>query len=568
MAQSKQPGLATESLTFLAILTAILVVLNAIGYFFDLGRLDLTESRLWSLSDGSQRVAAGLEDQMEITAYFSEDLPPPFNSTEGNVRDLLVEYVAASNGNIHVTFIDPDTDELQEQAEEDGVRRVSHQDIQEDTATVVEGYRGLVIKYLGESKAIPLIRDASGLEYMITTKIKELTGERIAVGVLGGHEAPSLTEGLTGLNSGLPTYELREVTADAEIDSDLAALLIVGPETELTEVELRRIDQYVMNGGSLGIFGGGIKLTMESPEPGAVPVNSGLNRLLERWGIRLNDDLVADWQCSRAPMRGPMGMQVAVPYPPVPQVAFDEQQREHPALFRLPGAVLAFTSSIEVAGGSGDFEITTLARSSENSWRITGDSIPLRPRHPREWTPTSDTGPFPLIVAIEGTLPSAYATGPDGGEDGGITAPAQSSGSVRVLVAGTSSFVRDEFLPPPDPTGQRDLSGAMAFALNAVDWLAQESDLIAIRAKNVEDPPLELPAAVQEAEHAEAAAREAQDVEAFQAARDEQSDERDAWTRRKNTVRYLNWFGIPLAFALFGVIRWRMRIAKKRTLKL
>lgn len=565
MAQSKQPRLATESLTFLAILAGVLVVLNIAGYFFDLGRLDLTEARLWSLSDGSERVAAGLEDQMEITAYFSEDLPPPFNSTERYVRDMLAEYAAASDGNIHVTFINPDTDELEEQAEEDGVRRISHQAIQDDAVTVVEGYRGLVIKYLGENKAIPVIQDTSGLEYMITTKIKEMTGERIAVGILGGHDAPSLTEGLTGLRTALPTYELTEVTADAEIDPDLAALLIVGPETELTEVELRRIDQYVMGGGSLGILGGGIKLTMESPEPGAAPVNSGLNALLERWGVRMNDDLVADWQCSRAPMRGPMGMQVAVPYPPVPQVAFDEQQREHPALFRLPGAILAFTSSIEVLGGSEGFELTTLARSSDNSWRITGDSIPLRPRHPREWVPSSDTGPFPLIVGIEGTLPSAFAGSP---ENGGVEAPAQSTGEVRVLVAGTSSFVRDEFLPPPGPGGERNLSGAMAFALNAVDWLAQESDLIAIRAKNVEDPTLEVPAAVQEAEDAARSAAESQDAEGVEAALDERRDELEAWKRKKNSIRYLNWFGIPFAFALFGVIRWRMRIAKKRTLKL
>ena len=42
-----------------------------------------------------------------------------------------------------------------------------------------------------------------------------------------------------------------------EIPTTLKALLIVHPETPLSETELRYIDQYVMRGGSLAVFGGG-----------------------------------------------------------------------------------------------------------------------------------------------------------------------------------------------------------------------------------------------------------------------------------------------------------------------
>ena len=73
---------------FLGVSAAILVLLNVLGVFF-FGRVDVTHNRLFSLSEGSKRAVQNLDDQMEITAYFTKDLPPPFNATERYVRDIL-----------------------------------------------------------------------------------------------------------------------------------------------------------------------------------------------------------------------------------------------------------------------------------------------------------------------------------------------------------------------------------------------------------------------------------------------------------------------------------------------
>src|SRR4029079_16323480 len=81
-----------------------------------------------------------------------------------------------------------------------------------------------------------------------------------------------------------------------------------------------------------------------------------------------------------------------------------------------------------------------------------------------------------------------------------IAAPARAEKSAHVLVFGSGFFMRDEFLPAAQP-GQNFFSGAVAFALNSIDWLAQDGDLIEIRAKNVEDPMLEVPQVVKEAEN-------------------------------------------------------------------
>jgi ABC-type uncharacterized transport system involved in gliding motility auxiliary subunit len=154
MATQKQKRAATESIGFLLIVGGIMIVLNVIATYFDVGRIDLTKSRLFSLADGSARVVESLEDRMEITAYFTPDLPPPYNATERHVRDLLAEYRARSGGHLVVRFVHPETEEERRAAEQDGVQRIAHQKLEEDSVSVVEGYRGLVIKYLGDKKTI------------------------------------------------------------------------------------------------------------------------------------------------------------------------------------------------------------------------------------------------------------------------------------------------------------------------------------------------------------------------------------------------------------------------------
>ena len=64
MAMRKQTRLASESALFLLVLGAILVLLNLLGVFGVNMRADATDAQVFSLSKGSQRLAARLDDQM------------------------------------------------------------------------------------------------------------------------------------------------------------------------------------------------------------------------------------------------------------------------------------------------------------------------------------------------------------------------------------------------------------------------------------------------------------------------------------------------------------------------
>jgi ABC-type uncharacterized transport system involved in gliding motility auxiliary subunit len=569
MSSKAQRRTASESLIFLAIIAGILILLNVLATSFRSPRIDLTRNGLFSLAEGSERLAASLTDRVEVTAYFTENLPPPFNATERQVRDLLSEYAAASDGQIVVRFVNPNDEATQQAALADGVQPVAHQKIEEDQVAVVEGYRGMVLRHLDRSRTIPVIQDTTGLEYIITSAIKELVGERAPIGIVGGHGSPSLTQGLTSLQSVLSLYDASEVDASQEIDPNLAALLIIGPQEGFTDDELRRIDQYVMRGGSLGIFGGALAVDLGGQTgPSARPVNSRLGGLLSGWGVELGSKIVADAQCSRAPMRGPLGLQVLVPYPPIPVLQLDDEQLEHPVMFRLASPMLPFVAPLQVGDAPDGVSLTVLARSSEDSWTMSGATIGLEPRNPREWEMSAEAGPFDLMVALEGKLPSAYAAPINEEPATGVEAPPFAEGDVRVLVVGTSTFLEDSFMPPRPPQGEVQMNAALALALNAIDWLAADSDLIAIRAKTIEEPALDSPDSVLAAEGSVLAAAEEGDEAGLQSGLEERRAAIESWDAKKRAYRWLNTLGIPFLVALFGLFRWRQRSNRKKTLKL
>jgi len=80
-------------------------VLNLLALAFFV-RFDLTDSKLYSLSDASKRIAQSLDDPIVVKLYFSEDLPAPYNQNARYLKDQLYEYRAFSGGKLRFEFID------------------------------------------------------------------------------------------------------------------------------------------------------------------------------------------------------------------------------------------------------------------------------------------------------------------------------------------------------------------------------------------------------------------------------------------------------------------------------
>lgn len=73
-------------------------------------RLDLTEQKLYTLSDGTKSLVGKLEDPIKIRLYFSKSLVednPVLIDYHRRVEDMLRSYVAAAHGKLELSLIDP-----------------------------------------------------------------------------------------------------------------------------------------------------------------------------------------------------------------------------------------------------------------------------------------------------------------------------------------------------------------------------------------------------------------------------------------------------------------------------
>lgn len=113
--------------------------------------------------------------------------------------------------------------------------------------------------------------------------------------------------------------------------------------------------------------------------------------------------------------------------------------------------------------------------------------------------------------------------------------------------------------------GQR-AAAILAFVLNSIDWLANDSDLVAIRSKTIDAPMLDTMQAIETA--AATAERELnpRDREGIERARNRIEAMQTGYERKKSLYKWAMTVGLPILVVAFGIVRWRVRIRQKASL--
>ncbi len=531
---------------FVAAVVGCLVLINILG-LRAFARFDVTRDRIYTLAQASRDTMAALEDPVTVTAYFTDDLPPPYSSNARYVRDLLEEFRSASKGRLSFEFLDPMSQETAEDREtkketkrdifgrvfreptsverelaQVGIQPVEIRVIEDDQMQTKRAYMGIVIKHQEKKEVIPVVQDVRTLEYDLTTLVRKLTRPKTPVlGVLQGHGAPRLDEKLTRLQTLLSQmYEVRPVdlTSQARVDADVDALLVVGPKAPLQVNELKAIDQFLMEGKNVAFFLDALQVDMRTFEPSEAA--HGLAPLLETYGIRLGEQLVADVESAQLSVqerRGFMVVSLPVPYPFIPLL--NRLEGDSPVTEGLSDVTWPFTTVVTATAPEGA-QATVLAKSSKKSW-LENKPYNIDPRRDWRTETVSPDGPHTLMVQVSGKLKSHFAAEAQTSTPEGVPLLAESQGESRVIVAGTSAVLWDDFMSRPN----------QALLLNTADWLLLDPALLAMRTRGLAQAPLQ--------------------------------EELSATTR--NAAKFGNAFGIPLALAAFGLVRWRMREARRAT---
>jgi ABC-2 type transport system permease protein len=163
----------------------VVVLINVAGITLFL-RMDLTENKIYSISEASKRVVSTLSEPLTIKVFFTKNLPAPHNNTERYLRDLLEEYSAYANQYFNYRFFDvsaeegdisEETRENQELARSYGIHPIQIRIIKEDQVKFQRAYMGLVLIHGDLIENIPTMTSTEGLEYRLTTAIQKLNNK-------------------------------------------------------------------------------------------------------------------------------------------------------------------------------------------------------------------------------------------------------------------------------------------------------------------------------------------------------------------------------------------------------
>jgi len=518
----------------LLLLLAVLVAVNVLStrFFY---RFDVSEGEIFTLSDYSRQVVADLKDPVTVKAYFSRNLGQ-YNNVRQHVKDKLADYRSYSHGKFSFELIDPGEDEqLKQEAAGYGVQPIQMQTLEDDKLEVKLVWMGLVFLYGDKKEIMPTIPQINNLEYDFTSLLKRLTAAApTRIGILQGHGEPLPDDQLAFLTEMLSKnyyIEPVDLTKVHHIDTGLQALLLISPTENYSPAALALLDEYFMYGGRLGIFTNNVETNMQNQQgslQGSLR-NHGLHELLSAWGVSIQDNLVMDQQCGKAPTssggRGIFSMfSVMMHYPHFPRVTgFNSDMSISKGVEIVQ---LFYPSSLDtsVATHTG-VKVEPFVWSSPHTQEMKGRfQLGIQ----QQYSPAD----FPDGRQIFG---AAYSGSfPAGRHDAGLLdslginlLPA--SPENRLAVCGDGNFINNIFLTKFLRTEQQRIMANLGFAQNIVDWLVQDEGLINIRSKVVVERPL-----------------------------------RETTAGTRTFIKWLNILGAPVILVGFGIVRWQMKRNRRK----
>jgi ABC-type uncharacterized transport system involved in gliding motility auxiliary subunit len=416
-----------NSVVLSGVVFGILVFVNFLAYKHK-RQIDWTETGYHTLAEQTKNIVKALSRQVKLTAFFPTNEP-------GRVEfQRMIEGFKGLTDKIEVEFIDPDKDPLAAKRYE------------------VNTY-GTVVFESEKREA----RIKTPTEENITNALLKVTQDKQkTVYFLEGHGEKNIgledTKGYSKARKSLEkdNFKVESLlllqTGSVPDDADL--LVIAGPHKVLLPKELKAIESYLGQGGSV------LMLLDPQTEP-------GLKNLLENWGVDIQKDLVVD------PQSKMFGGDYAAPV--ISQYSPHGITKDFalPTIFPLLRSVKAITTE--------GLETTEVLFSGPRSWAETDYSSGTMSYDPK----VDLKGPVPVSVAVTKTLPSLTSD-----KDG--TQPPAATKKANLVVIGDSDFAAN---------GYFDFSGNGDFFSNTASWLLQEENLISIRPRQRKNSPLALTAA-------------------------------------------------------------------------
>ena len=471
-------------------------------------RLDLTEQKLYTISAGTEKVLAEIEQPVELYFFYSDqaskDLPTLRNYAK-RVEEMLKAYERAAEGKLKLHIVDPQPFSAEEdQAAEFGLQAIP---LNAGGDKLYFGLAGRVGD--GVPQAIPVfaLDQEEFLEYDLSRLVQSLAKpERPVIGVLSGLPLNGGFDMQTRQPS-QPWMVMEEIRQQFQIESlkagidqipeKVSVLLLVHPK-DLPEQSLYAIDQFVLRGGKLLAFVdpySEIDSGMPMPGEEAASKTSDLPALFKAWGVQLlPDQVVTDGAYAMALSMGEGQRAVRhAAFLSLPRAALDQSDVSTAGLETL---TLASAGILEpLAGAKSRF--TPLLQSSVYAMPVDSKRLALL-QNPeeliRELQPTGQR--YAMAARISGPAETAFANGIEGRKDG-----LKSADNINVIVVADTDLLSDRmWVQVQDFFGQRmpqPWADNASFTINALDNLSGSDALISVRSRGRFSRPFEVVDALQ-----------------------------------------------------------------------
>jgi len=539
--------------------------------------------------EGKINVRLYLSSSMESVAPYMRlsNLP----QLPEKIKQIVGKLSGRHYGKLAFEYIDPSKGEdLNALAKKYNLMTLRWPSLSDGKVQAGEGAVGLVLEHGQKSVTVPLIRvlripligtqyemaDIDGLEETISENLESLIDINEDLGYLADHGTPALAnprsadprrqqrqETLQNFRILLSqNYNIKNVFLKGDpIPTGMDCLVIDGPTEGFSDYELFQIDQFLMRGKSLALFldrfqetAAGDQMPGAGQGPRIVPLETGLERLLDHYGIQIKKSYVMDESCYRQRMPAQFGGgEKPIYFAPV--IKSETINNKIGFMKNIKGLIVFRVSPLEVDTKRAEqmgLKVDRLFSSSKRSWEM-ADRINLNPMLIQPPGSEVTRKSLPLAYVLEGKFTSYFADkaipekpevekspetkGPDKEAEtrpavdlskiegeGGFVAK---GGPAKIFVITSSEMLKDNML---DEEGR---SPNAMFIMNVIDFLSDREDIAVMRSKEQRFNPL---------------------IETGAGA--------------KNFVKSFNIAVLPVLVVLFGLFVWFRRHARKRRIQM
>lgn len=530
----KSKDIRRDNLLSFGLILVIILVANIISsYLFT--RIDLTSEKRYTLAPATKALLRSVDDYVFFRIYLEGDFPAGFKKLRRETKEMLDEF-RAYNKLIGYEFVNPlatgnarETEETIKTLTDKGLRPTELQVRATDGAQQKLIFPGALVMYRDKELPLDLLdqqlntppemvinNSVQNLEFKLADIIRKLSQlQKPAVAFIEGHgelneaELHDLTQAL------LPNYRVDHITIAGRIyaltrrsDPDAngnvrilpnyEAIIIAKPSQPFDEKDKFIIDQYIMYGGKVlwlvdPVFASMDSLQMNESTVG-VDLDLKLDDMFFKYGLRLNKNLVLDVNSASIPLRtGQVGGQAQIEFFRWPYFPLLNQASNHPIVRNINSIKSDFVSSIDTTSAE-NIRKTPLLKTSDYS-RISLTPVLISLAMLRENPDPRMYNKQGQITAylLEGTFSSLFANRipPEIAESREIGFKEESKPTAMIVVA-DGDLARNQFHVPrgyPLPLGYdqytRRTYGNKDFMLNAISYLADETQLISIRSREI-----------------------------------------------------------------------------------